>query len=705
MNNKNLLKTSSLALLLAGNTVNAMDQAPSSDYAAFLEAAAYTCTGSLFNDVSSSYWACGYIEEFLNLDITQGCQTDDPGTPDNEAAYCPDDNVTRAQMAVFMVRGLEEALYNHLDGAGSTLDADLLDGEDSAYYLDWNNLANVPAGLNDGDDDVLGGLSCSNGEIAKWNGSAWACASDDNGGNGDITAVNAGTGLSGGGATGEVTLDADTTYLQRRVSSSCPAGSSIRLIAEDGSVVCETDDDTIAPDAWALAGNTAASGDFLGTTNDIPLTIKVNNRQVMEIADANTPTSDHAPNILMGGERNQISSGVYGATVSGGANGNSAEADWVTVGGGYANVASNTGATIGGGGSNTAQGTYTTVAGGSFNEAKGAYAMVLGGKNNSAGGRASFAGGYYAVVRSNTDSGDSDGDEGTFIWADDSDESTAFTSTGPNQFLIRATGGMGVGTNSPDNQLHVVEDNSALLTVPGSHVMQVENLTTSVRARVLALKANTTDPDANTNYVTFYDGDDTPLGAIEGNGSHGINYKTSGADFAEYLPAGDKDLHPGEVVALRNGKLWRDTRDAERLFIISSTPAFTGAVPQGRKPEDMALAAFMGQVPVQVEGEVKPGDWLVASGRSDGKAIALNQHEATGEQVLGQALTASRDGRVLALVGLPRQDLAAENRELKKRLAAMEARLNHMTGLQARLQRLESMLERQSGTLPARYRP
>lgn len=61
-------------------------------------------------------------------------------------------------------------------------------------------------------------------------------------GNGDITAVNAGTGLSGGGTSGNVTLSANTSYLQRRVSGTCPAGSSIRVINSDGSVSCETDD-------------------------------------------------------------------------------------------------------------------------------------------------------------------------------------------------------------------------------------------------------------------------------------------------------------------------------------------------------------------------------------------------------------------------------------------------------------------------------
>lgn len=58
-------------------------------------------------------------------------------------------------------------------------------------------------------------------------------------GSGDITDVTAGTGLRGGGANGAVRLEADTTVLQRRVTTACPAGQALRSIAESGSAVCE----------------------------------------------------------------------------------------------------------------------------------------------------------------------------------------------------------------------------------------------------------------------------------------------------------------------------------------------------------------------------------------------------------------------------------------------------------------------------------
>ena len=43
----------------------------------------------------------------------------------------------------------------------------------------WAGIAGKPAGFaDDTDNDALGGLSCANGQVAKWNGTAWACAND-----------------------------------------------------------------------------------------------------------------------------------------------------------------------------------------------------------------------------------------------------------------------------------------------------------------------------------------------------------------------------------------------------------------------------------------------------------------------------------------------------------------------------------------------
>ena len=46
--------------------------------------------------------------------------------------------------------------------------------------------------------------------------------------------------------------------------------------------------------------------------------------------------------------------------------------------------------------------------------------------------------------------------DGTFVWADSQDAN--FTSTGTNQFLLRASGGVGINTEAPQFALHVNGD-------------------------------------------------------------------------------------------------------------------------------------------------------------------------------------------------------------------------------------------------------
>lgn len=61
------------------------------------------------------------------------------------------------------------------------------------------------------DKDTLNSLSCTSGQVPKWNGISWACANDaDTNSGGTITSVSAGTGLTGGGSSGGVTVSLST---------------------------------------------------------------------------------------------------------------------------------------------------------------------------------------------------------------------------------------------------------------------------------------------------------------------------------------------------------------------------------------------------------------------------------------------------------------------------------------------------------------
>ena len=85
-----------------------------------------------------------------------------------------------------------------------------------------------------------------------------------------VTAVNAGTGLSGGGNQGAVSLSVDTTKIQARVTGSCPAGQYIRAIAADGTVTCQADASNAGDITSVAAGAGLAGG---GTTGDLTLQV------------------------------------------------------------------------------------------------------------------------------------------------------------------------------------------------------------------------------------------------------------------------------------------------------------------------------------------------------------------------------------------------------------------------------------------------
>ena len=144
---------------------------------------------------------------------------------------------------------------------------------------------------------------------------------------------------------------------------------------------------------------------------------------------------------VSGGYKN-TASGEFAATVGGGSL-NIASGWHATIGGGVANAASSYYATVGGGEENVASGYSATIGGGEENVASGYAATVPGGLLGLASGDYSFAAGRRAKAYH----------DGAFVWADSTDAN--FASTGNDQFLIRASGGVGIDTNSPAEKLDI----------------------------------------------------------------------------------------------------------------------------------------------------------------------------------------------------------------------------------------------------------
>lgn len=287
--------------------------------------------------------------------------------------------------------------------------------------------------------------------------------------------------------------------------------------------------------AWQLTGNagTTAGVNFLGTTDNQPLELKVNGLRALRLEPtANDANHSGIVNVVGGSPANYVVPGTLGAVIAGGGAlnyfgggfSNSVGANFSSIGGGEDNVIQPGGgystigggannailssnlsytyaSTISGGGGNRIQGglfeaNYYTIGGGSGNSIEGGFdslgfSTISGGENNTIQRNASvctiggggnntihFFCGYSTIGGgvNNTNSssyatvpgGDQNvasyhsfaaghrakaNNTGTFVWADSTD--VDFASTADNQFLIRASGGVGIGTASPDATLSV----------------------------------------------------------------------------------------------------------------------------------------------------------------------------------------------------------------------------------------------------------
>jgi hypothetical protein len=187
------------------------------------------------------------------------------------------------------------------------------------------------------------------------------------------------------------------------------------------------------PFAWSLNGNTGTTPatQFIGTTDNQPFEVRVNNLRALRIEPQTNLTFGTVPNIIGGGHANTVVAGVFGATIAGGgatldsAQRHQVAGNFSTIGGGRGNTTNgedstisgerghtaNNGGTVGGGRVNTASGAVSTIGGGQTNTASNDYATVGGGESNTASSYLSFAAGRRAQAD----------DLGAFVWADSQD--------------------------------------------------------------------------------------------------------------------------------------------------------------------------------------------------------------------------------------------------------------------------------------------
>ncbi len=197
--------------------------------------------------------------------------------------------------------------------------------------------------------------------------------------------------------------------------------------------------------AWKITGNagTTPGPHFLGTTDYLPLELKVNGQRALRIEPANG-IYGYCPNMVGGFSGNIVSNGYMGAVIGGGGYSGSPNRVgnlFATVVGGARNTASGQFSTamgydaVASGDLSIAMGVSTTASGtnsiamGYFTSAYGAYSTAM--------GYGSTAAADYSTAMGNNSKAYS---TGSFVWADA--QAADFASTGNNEFCVRASGGV-----------------------------------------------------------------------------------------------------------------------------------------------------------------------------------------------------------------------------------------------------------------------
>jgi hypothetical protein len=103
-----------------------------------------------FCDVAPMYWAADFIETLSNSGITAGCGNDD---------YCPEQQVTRAQMAVFLERGMHGANYQPPPASGS-LFLDVAATDFAAAFIEQLSADGITSGCGSG-------IYCPNDSVTR----------------------------------------------------------------------------------------------------------------------------------------------------------------------------------------------------------------------------------------------------------------------------------------------------------------------------------------------------------------------------------------------------------------------------------------------------------------------------------------------------------------------------------------------------------
>jgi hypothetical protein len=227
---------------------------------------------------------------------------------------------------------------------------------------------------------------------------------------------------------------------------------------------------------------------------------------------------------------------------------------------------------------------------------------------------------------------------------------------------VNSAGGDGIKVERAVGYSMNIRGEKSINNSPEAHIAEIRNLSQETQADVLSLVVGRlTNIGSDNHFISFFEGDHFPLGSVRGNGSGGVEYATSGADYAECLPMMDQSVsfQPGDLVGVHAGKISHDTKGATQVMVVTDQAAVLGNMSSDQEDGSRPVS-FIGQIPVWVRGTVQAGDWIVPDGNQQGIGVAIPASAVTtSHKIVGRAWESSTDPgikRVNTAVGLDQSE-------------------------------------------------
>ncbi len=161
----------------------------------------------------------------------------------------------------------------------------------------------------------------------------------------------------------------------------------------------------------------------------------------------------------------------------------------------------------------------------------------------------------------------------------------------------------------------------------------------------------------------------------------GVAYESGAGDYAEWLLRAKPEemISQGDIVGVIGGKISKEFNHADQFMVVSTAPLLLGNMPESAEEEILSeKIAFMGQVPVKVQGKVKIGDYILPSGTGDGLGIAVAPADMLArdyQRIVGVAWENSKPGKFINLINTA---VGVNHNDMAKVVEDMQFTLNHI---------------------------